>query len=158
VPLDELRSTVLALRASKGMLLDPNDRDSFSAGSFFTNPIVSENFARRLPAAAPRWPTSPEERDVAVPLGEAPPAPTVSGEYQVKLSAAWLIEKAGIARGFALPGSHAAVSSRHTLALVNTGGATADEIVQLARFVQTRVFAEFGVRLQPEPVLVGLSL
>jgi UDP-N-acetylmuramate dehydrogenase len=158
VPLDELRSTVLALRASKGMLLDPNDRDSYSAGSFFTNPIVSENFARRLPAAAPRWPTSPEERDLVVPLGETPPAPAVSGEYQVKLSAAWLIEKAGIARGFALPGSRAAVSSRHTLALVNTGGATADEVVQLARFVQTRVFAEFGVRLQPEPVLVGVSL
>jgi UDP-N-acetylmuramate dehydrogenase len=158
VPLADLRATVLGLRASKGMLLDPNDRDSFSAGSFFTNPIVSENFARRLPAAAPRWPTSPEERPVAVPLGEAPVAPALAGEYQVKLSAAWLIEKAGISRGFALPGSRAAVSSRHTLALVNTGGATADEVVQLARFVQTRVFAEFGVRLQPEPVLVGLSL
>ncbi|MDQ1546891.1 MAG: UDP-N-acetylmuramate dehydrogenase [Actinomycetota bacterium] len=158
VPLDELRSTVLALRASKGMLLDPNDRDSYSAGSFFTNPIVSENFARRLPAAAPRWPTSPEERDVAVPLGETAAAPTTSGEYHVKLSAAWLIERAGISRGFALPGSRAAVSSRHTLALVNTGGATADEVVQLARFVQTRVFAEFGVRLQPEPILIGLSL
>jgi UDP-N-acetylmuramate dehydrogenase len=158
VPLDELRSTVLALRASKGMLLDPNDRDSFSAGSFFTNPIVGENFARGLPAAAPRWPTSPEERDVAVPLGETPPAPAVAGEYQVKLSAAWLIEKAGITRGFSLPGSRAAVSSRHTLALINTGGATADEVVQLARFVQTRVFAEFGVRLQPEPVLVGVAL
>jgi UDP-N-acetylmuramate dehydrogenase len=158
VPLDELRSTVLALRASKGMLLDPSDRDSYSAGSFFTNPIVSENFARRLPAAAPRWPTSPEERDVSVPLGETPGLPAASGEYQVKLSAAWLIEKAGISRGFALPGSRAAVSSRHTLALINTGEATADEIVQLARFVQTRVFAEFGVRLQPEPVLVGVSL
>lgn len=158
VPLDDLRTTVLGLRASKGMLLDPNDRDSFSAGSFFTNPIVSENFARGLPAAAPRWPTSPEERPVAVPLGEVPVAPTVTGEYQVKLSAAWLIEKAGISRGFALPGSRAAVSSRHTLALVNTGGSTADEVLQLARFVQTRVFAEFGVRLQPEPVLVGVSL
>jgi UDP-N-acetylmuramate dehydrogenase len=158
VPLDELRATVLALRASKGMLLDPHDRDSFSAGSFFTNPIVGENFARGLPAAAPRWPTSPEESPVAVPLGEAPAAPVVAGEYQVKLSAAWLIEKAGISRGFALPGSRAAVSSRHTLALVNTGGATADEVLELARFVQTRVFAEFGVRLQPEPVLVGVSL
>ena len=158
VPLEDLRAAVLGLRASKGMLLDPNDRDSWSAGSFFTNPIVSENFARGLPAAAPRWPTSPEERDVAVPLGEAPAAPAISGQYQVKLSAAWLIEKAGISRGFCLPGSHAAVSSRHTLALVNTGGATADEVLQLARFVQTRVFAEFGVRLQPEPVLVGVSL
>ena len=158
VPLDELRSTVLALRASKGMLLDPNDRDSYSAGSFFTNPIVGENFARGLPAAAPRWPTSPEEPDAVVPLGEVPQVPSAAGEYRVKLSAAWLIERAGISPGFALPGSRAAVSSRHTLALVNTGGATADEVVQLARFVQTRVFAEFGVRLQPEPVLVGLSL
>jgi UDP-N-acetylmuramate dehydrogenase len=158
VPLDDLRSTVLGLRASKGMLLDPQVRDSFSAGSFFTNPIVSENFARGLPSAAPRWPTSPDEQAVAVPLGEAPAGPAVAGEYHVKLSAAWLIEKAGIARGFALPGSRAAVSSLHTLALINTGGATADEVLQLARFVQTRVFAEFGVRLQPEPVLVGVTL
>jgi UDP-N-acetylmuramate dehydrogenase len=158
VPLDELRATVLALRAAKGMLLDPQTRDSFSAGSFFTNPIVSENFARGLPAAAPRWPTSPEGRDTVVPLGETPAVPPTAGEYQVKLSAAWLIERAGIARGFALPSSRAAVSSLHTLALVNTGGATADEIVELARYIQTRVFAEFGVRLQPEPVLVGVSL
>jgi UDP-N-acetylmuramate dehydrogenase len=158
VPLDELRATVLGLRASKGMVLDPKIRDTYSAGSFFTNPIVSENFARSLPADAPRWPTSPEEREVAVPLGEAPAVPQTAGEYQVKLSAAWLIEKAGISRGFALPGSHAAVSSRHTLALVNSGGATAEEIVELARYIQTRVFAEFGVRLQPEPVLVGLTL
>jgi len=158
VPLDDLRVCVLGLRASKGMVLDPNDPDSVSAGSFFTNPIVSENFARSLPAAAPRWPTSPEDRDVAVPLGESPAVPKVAGEYHVKLSAAWLIEKAGVSRSFALPGSHAAVSSRHTLALVNTGGATADEVLQLARFIQTRVFAEFGVRLQPEPVLVGVSL
>jgi UDP-N-acetylmuramate dehydrogenase len=158
VPLDELRATVLELRASKGMLLDPDDQDSFSAGSFFTNPIVSENFARGLPRDAPRWPTAPEEQDLVVPLGMEPAAPHVAGEYQVKLSAAWLIEKAGISRGFALPGSHAAVSSRHTLALVNRGGATAEEIVELARYIQTRVFAEFGVSLQPEPVLVGVSL
>jgi UDP-N-acetylmuramate dehydrogenase len=158
VPLDDLRATVLRLRAAKGMLLDPEARDSYSAGSFFTNPIVSENFARGLPAAAPRWPTSPEDHDVAVPLGEEPAVPAVSGEYQVKLSAAWLIEQSGISRGFALPGSRAAVSTRHTLALVNTGEATADEVLQLARFVQTRVFSEFGVRLQPEPVLVGVGL
>jgi UDP-N-acetylmuramate dehydrogenase len=158
VPVEDLRETVLSLRAAKGMLLDEHDPDSFSAGSFFTNPIVSENFARGLPADAPRWPTAPEERDVAVPLGEAPAAPHVAGEYQVKLSAAWLIERAGISRGFSLPGSRAAVSSRHTLALVNTGGATAEDVVELARFVQTRVFAEFGVRLQPEPVLVGVTL
>jgi UDP-N-acetylmuramate dehydrogenase len=158
VPLDEVRRTVLGLRAAKGMVLDPTDPDSVSVGSFFTNPIVSENFARSLPASAPRWPTSPEEPDVAVPLGEDAAEPATSGEYRVKLSAAWLIENSGIARGFALPGSHAAVSSRHTLALVNRGGATADEVLQLARFVQTRVLAEFGVRLQPEPVLVGVAL
>jgi UDP-N-acetylmuramate dehydrogenase len=158
VPLDEVRRTVLGLRAAKGMVLDPTDPDSVSVGSFFTNPIVSENFARSLPASAPRWPTSPEEPDVAVPLGEDAVPPAASGEYRVKLSAAWLIENSGIARGFALPGSHAAVSSRHTLALVNRGGATADEVLQLARFVQTRVLAEFGVRLQPEPVLVGVAL
>jgi UDP-N-acetylmuramate dehydrogenase len=158
VPLDELRSAVRGLRASKGMLLDPQDRNSFSAGSFFTNPIVSENFARGLPASAPRWPTSPDEPDVAVALGEAPAVPRGAGDYRVKLSAAWLIEKAGISRGFSLPGSHAAVSTRHTLALVNTGDATADEVLQLARYVQTRVFSEFGVQLQPEPVLVDMTL
>jgi UDP-N-acetylmuramate dehydrogenase len=158
VPVEDLRETVLSLRAAKGMLLDDNDPDSFSAGSFFTNPIVSENFARGLPTDAPRWPTAPEEQDVVVPLGDAPAVPRVAGEYRVKLSAAWLIEKAGISRGFSLPGSHAAVSSRHTLALINAGGATAEDIVELARFVQTRVFSEFGVQLQPEPVLVGLTL
>jgi UDP-N-acetylmuramate dehydrogenase len=158
VPLGELRSTVLALRASKGMLWSESDPDSFSAGSFFTNPIVSENFARGLPADAPRWPTASEERDVAVPLGEVPAVPEVAGEYHVKLSAAWLIERVGIHRGFALPGSRAAISSKHTLALVNTGGASAEEILQLARYVQTRVFSEFGVRLQPEPVLVAAFL
>jgi UDP-N-acetylmuramate dehydrogenase len=76
----------------------------------------------------------------------------------VKLSAAWLIERAGISRGFALPGSGAAISSKHTLAIVNRGGATAADVVQLARYVQTRVESEFGVRLQNEPVLVGLEL
>ena len=158
VPLDDLRETVLGLRASKGMLLNPDDPNSHSAGSFFTNPIVSENFARGLPAEAPRWPTAPEEPAVAVPLGETPAVPLRSEEYRVKLSAAWLIEKAGIGRGFSLPGSRAAVSSVHTLALINAGGATAEQIVELARYIQTRVFAEFGVRLQAEPVLVGLAL
>jgi UDP-N-acetylmuramate dehydrogenase len=158
VPLNELRRTVLALRDSKGMLWSESEPDTFSAGSFFTNPIVSENFARGLPADAPRWPTAPEERDVAVPLGEEPAVPEVAGEYHVKLSAAWLIEHSGIHRGFALPGSHAAISAKHTLALVNTGGASAEEILQLARYVQMRVHSEFGVRLQPEPVLVGVAL
>lgn len=158
VPVSTVRDAVLELRAGKGMLWDPADPDARSAGSFFTNPVVSEGFARALPADAPRWPTAPEEPDRILPLGTPVPAAPASGEYLVKLSAAWLIERAGIRRGFALPGSGAAISSKHTLAIVNRAGATADEIVQLAGYVQTRVMSEFGVRLQPEPVLVGVSL
>jgi UDP-N-acetylmuramate dehydrogenase len=158
VPVSDLRETVLSLRASKGMLWHVDDPDSVSAGSFFTNPIVAENFARRLPAAAPRWPTSPDEPDRVTPLGEAPQPPATGGDYRVKLSAAWLIEQAGIGKGFSLPGSKAAISSKHTLAIVNRGGASAADIVELARYVQTRVFSEFGVRLQPEPILVGIQI
>jgi UDP-N-acetylmuramate dehydrogenase len=160
VPLAELRRSVLALRASKGMVLDATDLDSVSAGSFFTNPIVSENYARTLPAGAPRWPMTPPEPDIVTPLNANTPAraPSLGGDYVVKLSAAWLIEQAGIHRGFALPGSRAAISSKHTLAITNRGGATAVEIVQLATFVQLRVQSEFGITLQPEPVLVGLAL
>ncbi|MEO7720342.1 MAG: UDP-N-acetylmuramate dehydrogenase [Pseudolysinimonas sp.] len=158
VPVTDVRAAVLALRRSKGMVLDAADPDSVSAGSFFTNPIVSENFARGLPSDAPRWPTDPERPPQLLPLGTAiPPAPA-SGEYLVKLSAAWLIERSGITRGFVLPGSGAAISSKHTLSIINTGAATAHDIVQLANYVQTRVMSEFGVMLQPEPVLVGVSL
>jgi UDP-N-acetylmuramate dehydrogenase len=158
VPLDELRTAVLSLRASKGMLWDESDPDSFSAGSFFTNPIVTENFARQLPAGTPRWPTSPVEPDIAVPLGEQPAIPERAGAYHVKLSAAWLIEHAGVTRGFSLPGSKAAISSKHTLALVNTGGASAYEVLELARYVQTRVYSEYGIHLHAEPVIVNTTL
>jgi len=158
VPLATVRDTVIALRASKGMVLDATDPDSVSCGSFFTNPIVGENFARTLPENAPRFPLEQEPTDAAVPLGEQPALPPQRVDHRVKLSAAWLIEHAGIGRGFRLPGSRAAISSKHTLAIVNTGDATADEIAQLARFVHTRVFSEFGVRLQAEPNLVGLQL
>jgi len=157
VPLADARRAVLALRASKGMVLDAADPDSVSAGSFFTNPIVSESFARSLPADAPRWPVVPEEPDRVLAPGEEVPE-LASGPYPVKLSAAWLIERAGVSRGFALPGSRAAISSKHTLAIVNRGGATAAEVAQLAGYVQTRVLAEFGVRLVPEPVFVALDL
>ena len=158
VPLAEVRATVLALRASKGMIWDPADPDSISAGSFFTNPIVSENFARGLPAESPRWPTEPERPAQVLPLGSPIPAVAVGSEYLVKLSAAWLIERAGISRGFSIPGSGAAISHKHTLAIVNRGHATAHDVVQLANFVQTRVMSEFGVMLHPEPVLVGISM
>ena len=157
VPIADVRESVLALRRSKGMVLDPDDPDSVSCGSFFTNPIVGENFARGLPADAPRFPVDEPPANLAVPLGQEParPEPEADG---VKLSAAWLIERSGIGRSFALPGSSAAISSKHTLAIVNRGGATAEEVAQLARFVSARVLAEFGVRLQPEPILVGVEL
>ncbi|MCI2957402.1 UDP-N-acetylmuramate dehydrogenase [Agromyces atrinae] len=176
VPIADVRRTVLELRAGKGMVLDPDDPDSVSAGSFFTNPVVTERVARTLPASAPRWYLAPEVADEIVPLGsvaaespldaflafqssdEPAPQPVAPGEELVKLSAAWLIEQSGIRRGFALPGSRAAISSKHTLALVNRGGATAEEIAQLARFVQSRVNAEFGITIVPEPVFVGIEL
>lgn len=178
VPIARVRESVLGLRASKGMVLDPADPDSVSAGSFFTNPIVTERVARTLPGEAPRWYLAEDAPDEVVPLGgnvddspleqflahqaslevdgtstHAPPA-----EPLVKLSAAWLIERSGIRRGFALAGSRAAISSKHTLALTNRGGASAEEVAQLARFVQSRVQAEFGIVLHPEPVLVGVEL
>ncbi|MFK3672363.1 UDP-N-acetylmuramate dehydrogenase [Leifsonia aquatica] len=163
VPIAELRRSVLALRSSKGMVLDPDDPDSVSAGSFFTNPIVSENFARSLPRDAPRWPVTPPEPDAVIGLepGGVHPLdvpPLADGPYDVKLSAAWLIEQAGIRRGYGLPGSAAGLSSKHTLAIVNRGGASAQDVVQLASFIQARVQSEFGVLLRPEPVLVGVVL
>ena len=166
-PLSAVRAAVLGLRASKGMLVAPDDPDSVSAGSFFTNPIVGENFARALPSDAPKWPLAADEPPVVLPLGvdgqgfthpSVGAADAAATERRVKLSAAWLIEHCGIRRGFSLPGSKAAISSKHTLAIVNTGGATAAEIGELARLVQWRVTNEFGIILQPEPVLVGIHL
>ena len=128
-----VRSEVLRLRGTKGMVLDADDHDTWSAGSFFTTPIVSAAFAETLPADAPRWPAGDE----------------------VKLSAAWLIEHAGVHRGYAVPGSRAGISSKHTLALTNRGGATAAQVAELARYVQVTVLNRFGVALVPEPVVVG---
>jgi UDP-N-acetylmuramate dehydrogenase len=164
VPIDRLREAVLALRAGKGMLVSADDPDSVSAGSFFTNPIVSENFARSLPADAPRWPLEAERAPLFLPLdvidgsGLALDIPPIASSPRVKLSAAWLIEHVGIQRGFSLPGSRAAVSSKHTLAIVNTGGATAADVSELARYIRQRVGNDFGIELQPEPVLVGIQL
>ena len=158
VALAEVRASVLSLRAAKGMVLDPADPDSVSCGSFFTNPIVDENVARGLPMDAPRWPMAPDEPDVVVPVGQQPPERNYAQSRPVKLSAAWLIEHSGIDKGFALPGSRAAISSKHTLALINRGGATAEQVAELARFVQARVLAEFGIPLVAEPVTIGLQL
>jgi UDP-N-acetylmuramate dehydrogenase len=160
VPIAALRDTVLELRRSKGMVLDEQDPESASVGSFFTNPIVSERFARTLPRDAPRWPISQDdEPDVVVPLGAALPVRRArDGEPQVKLSAAWLIQHAGVQRGFRLPGSDAHISRKHTLAIVNGGRATAAQVLELARYIQHRVQSEFGVILQPEPTLIATSL
>ncbi len=163
VPVAAVRAAVLALRASKGMVLDPNDPDSVSAGSFFTNPIVSERFARSLPPGVPSWPLGSDDQPPTItPLesynpGDLPQVGPVKARG-VKLSAAWLIEHSGVPRGFRLPGSRAAVSNKHSLAIVNTGGATAGQIAELARYIQTRVRGAYGVVLQPEPVLVGVSI
>ena len=137
VPLLDVRNAVLKLRSQKGMVLDANDPDSVSCGSFFTNPMVSDAFARTLPESAPRY----ENQD--------------DDGLTVKLSAAWLIENAGIKKGFSIAGSKAAISSKHTLAITNRGGATAAEIIQLAEFVQTQVSNKFGINLVPEPNFIG---
>lgn len=136
VPIADVRDAVLALRASKGMVLDPDDHDTWSAGSFFTNPVVPDD---ALPAGAPRYPSG--------------------REGLVKTSAAWLIEHAGFSRGFALAhGSPAALSTKHTLALTNRGGAAADDLVALARALRDGVRDAFGITLVPEPVTVGVTV
>ncbi|KTS02364.1 UDP-N-acetylmuramate dehydrogenase [Microbacterium testaceum] len=161
VSLRWIRDHVLATRARKGMVLDAEDPDTWSAGSFFQNAIVSEAFARTLPEACPKWPMAPVLDPVTViPLaafdGILPPPPVE--RHEVKVSAAWLIENAGLRRGFRFPRSRAGLSTKHTLALTNRGEATAAEISELARFVQSRVHSEFGLILQPEPVLVNVEL
>ena len=164
VPLRAVRDSVLALRTAKGMVLDAADHDTWSAGSFFTNPIVTERFATTLPPDAPRWPIGDVEEPVTVlPLDgskgfDLPLPPVDEEERLVKLSAAWLIENAGVHKGFALPGSRAGISTKHTLALTNRGNATGEDVASLARYVQARVQSEFGVLLRPEPVVVDLDI
>jgi UDP-N-acetylmuramate dehydrogenase len=161
VSLQWVRDHVLETRRRKGMVLDPEDPDTYSAGSFFQNAIVSASFARTLPPECPRWPVAPDLDPVLViPLaaydGYVPPP--ASRESDVKVSAAWLIEHSGLRKGFKLPRSRAALSTKHALALTNRGSGSAEELAQLARFIQGRVQAEFGLILQPEPVLVGVEL
>ncbi|MFN8156504.1 MAG: UDP-N-acetylmuramate dehydrogenase [Candidatus Nanopelagicales bacterium] len=134
-PLADVREAVLGLRRGKGMVLDPDDHDTWSVGSFFTNPVLGADAAARLPDDAPRF---------AQPDGT------------VKTSAAWLIEHAGVRRGEAHGG--AAVSGKHTLALTNRGTATAADVAALAGDVRDRVLAAYGVLLEPEPTLVGCAL
>ncbi|MCF2705908.1 UDP-N-acetylmuramate dehydrogenase [Arcanobacterium haemolyticum] len=147
VPSDEVRAAVLDLRAGKGMVLDDGDRDTYSCGSFFTNPILTDDEAARLPADAPRYGVTDESRAM---LGVA--APTIDG--QIKTSAAWLIDHAGFPAGYGMPGP-AALSTKHCLALTNRGEATGAEIRELARRIRDGVDEAFGVKLEPEPVIIG---
>jgi UDP-N-acetylmuramate dehydrogenase len=142
VPITEVREAVLELRRSKGMVLDDSDPDTWSAGSFFTNPVLDASEAAALDDAAPRFPPGPG-------------AP----EGAIKTSAAWLIEHAGFGKGFAVADdARASLSTKHTLALTNRGGASADDLVALARAVRLGVHERFGVTLVPEPVTVGIEI
>jgi len=130
--LQEVRDAVIAIRRRKGMVIDPADPDTRSDGSFFMNPIV------------------PRAQYEALQHLQMPAFP--SGD-QVKLSAAWLIEHAGFEKGFAL--GNVGISTKHTLAIVNRGGGTAREVVELVRLIQGRVREQFGVELRPEPNFIG---
>lgn len=144
-PLGEVREAVLTLRRSKAMVLDPGDPDSVSAGSFFLNPVLSAAEAAEL------------KRRAADRLGEGVRVPAwPEGLGMTKVSAAWLIQQAGFAPGYG--SGPAGISTKHTLALVNRGGATAAEIVALARELRAGVRETFGVTLAPEPRLVGINL
>ena len=132
VSLDDLagvRNAVIAIRRRKGMVLDPADPDTRSDGSFFMNPIVESSLAT---SDMPAYPAS---------------------EGMVKLSAAWLIEHAGFQKGFTL--GNAGLSSKHTLAVINRGGASAREVLALVELIQSRVREKFGIELQPEPSFIG---
>ncbi|HIY85356.1 MAG TPA: UDP-N-acetylmuramate dehydrogenase [Candidatus Yaniella excrementavium] len=146
--LDHIRQTVLDLRRSKGMVLEAQDHDTWSTGSFFTNPIVPIAVADRLPDEAPRFAHHEAGDDTD----------------SVKLSAAWLIDHAGFNRGFGLNGEtesvngRASLSTKHTLALTNRGTASTQDLVQIATIVRDGVAAKWGIHLVPEPVLIGVQL
>ncbi len=133
-----LRRAVLMVRRAKGMVIDVVDHDTWSVGSFFLNPVIDRETLDRLPTDVPRRP---------------------AGDGLYRLSAAWLIEASGIGKGWAIrEGSPATISTRHTLALTNRGGATAADILELARAVVDSVENRFGLTLEPEPTLVNCSL
>jgi UDP-N-acetylmuramate dehydrogenase len=142
----EARAAVIELRQRKGMVIDPADPDTRSAGSFFLNPVLdAEGLARVEEAARAKY--GPDTR---VPRFDA-------GSGQVKVPAAWLIERAGFTKGYH-PGDGARISAKHTLALVNAGSASTAALLSLAREIRDGVHATFGVTLNPEPILVGVTL
>lgn len=145
--LADTRRAVIDVRRRKSMVIDPGDPNRRSVGSFFMNPILGAAEAQRIEAGL--------RADGTLEPGETMPAyPAADG--RTKLSAAWLIERAGLHRGYRR--GHAGISTNHTLAIVNCGGATAREVVALAREIRDRVRDRFGVALVPEPVFVGVEL
>ena len=155
-PVADVRDEVLRLRAGKGMVLQAEDHDTWSAGSFFTNPIVEGEAARDAVVAA-----------VADKVGEAvaetmplhPAGQGADGQDRFKFSAAWLIERAGFPKGWHVPGNQrASLSTKHTLALTNRGGARSADVVELARAVRAGVQEAFGVTLEPEPIWLGVTI
>ena len=146
VPASEAREAVLGLRRGKGMVLDADDHDTWSAGSFFTNPIIGEARLAKVLAGI----VDVVGEDVRVPQYPAPGG--------TKLSAAWLIERAGFAKGHEGPGGRVSLSTKHTLALTNRGKASTEDLLALAREVRDGVEARFGVSLHPEPLLINCAL
>jgi UDP-N-acetylmuramate dehydrogenase len=141
--LAEVAAAVRRVRQAKGMLMIEGDPDCRSAGSFFKNPIVTEEQVRRIAECSVKEPP------------RFPAGPGVENAGRVKVPAAWLIEQAGFAKGYEL--GRAGVSSRHTLALINKGGASAADVLALAGQITDAVEARFGIRLEMEPVLVGFQ-
>lgn len=146
VPTASVREAVLELRRGKGMVLDPDDHDTWSAGSFFTNPILPE---ARVTAVLER---------IAEVVGADVPVPQYPADNGVKLSAAWLIERAGFGKGHSGAGGRVSLSTKHTLALTNRGSATTADLLALAREVRDGVERRFGVELHPEPLLINCGL
>ncbi|MDY5584519.1 MAG: UDP-N-acetylmuramate dehydrogenase [Arcanobacterium sp.] len=146
-PAIDVRNAVIELRASKGMVLDDADRDTYSLGSFFTNPVLTLEQAEALPEEAPKF--GVEQRSKINQIGAA--APTVAG--QVKTSASWLIENAGFAPGYQIS-PEAGLSTKHALAITNRGGANSAQIRELAQEIIDGVESRFGVTLLPEPVFM----
>ena len=134
VEVTKVRQAVLKLRASKGMLINLENEIN-SAGSFFVNPILSKSAADKLPADAPRWPQN---------------------DGKVKTSAAWLMEHSGVVKGEKLAGAQ--ISNKHVLALTNSGDATAEDIIELAKRARKKVYEKFGIKLEAEVQLVGVNL
>jgi UDP-N-acetylmuramate dehydrogenase len=137
---EAVRAAVLMLRARKGMVLDADDHDTWSVGSFFTNPVVLPESYERLAARVD---------------GPVPHYPAPDG---VKLAAGWLVERAGFGKGYPHDQAPCRLSTKHALALTNRGGATAEDVIALARAVRDGVHAVFGITLKPEPVLLGCRL